>query len=98
MVDDRRRANRHQLVFNALGHHVDRDHVIGDMSNLPTDGLIFVTEEVLPVRHAYCARIPLPVVLDCLGELTTKAGVVWIEPATHPAYDLQIDEEPVLQA
>ncbi len=85
-MNDRRRANRHQLLFNARVYDVDRGHVIGHLSNLSEDGLMVVTEQPLPVGHAYRVRIPLPVAFDGLGELTTEVTVAWTEPATHPAY------------
>ncbi len=85
-MNDRRRANRHQLLFNARVYDADRGHVIGHLSNLSEDGLMVVTEQPLPVGRTYRVRIPLPVEFDGLGELATETTVAWTEPATHPAY------------
>jgi hypothetical protein len=85
-VNERRRANRHQLLFNARVHDADNDSVIGHLSNLSEDGLMVVTEKPLPMGRTYRVRIPLPVAFNGLAELTTETTVAWTEPATHPAY------------
>lgn len=85
-MNDRRRANRRQLLFNARVFDADRGDVIGHLSNLSEDGLMVVTEQPLRVGRAHRVRIPLPVAFDGVGELTTETTVAWTEPATHPAY------------
>ncbi|MFW5969369.1 MAG: PilZ domain-containing protein [Halofilum sp. (in: g-proteobacteria)] len=85
-MNDRRRTNRSQLLFNARVYDADRGSVIGHLSNLSEDGLMVVTEQPLPVGRDYRVRIPLPVEFDGVGELTTDTTVAWTEPATHPAY------------
>jgi hypothetical protein len=85
-VNDRRRANRHQLLFNARVYDADEGGVIGHLSNLSEDGLMVITERPLPVGRAHRVRIPLPVEFEGMGELRTETTVAWTEPATHPAY------------
>ncbi len=85
-MNERRRANRHQLLFNARVYDADRGQLIGHLSNLSADGLMVITEEPLTVGRAYRVRVPLPVAFDGLGELTTETTVAWTEPATHPTY------------
>ena len=85
-MNDRRRANRHQLLFNARVYDADQGDVIGHLSNLSEDGLMVVTEQPLPLGHTHRVRIPLPVEFEGLGELRTETTVAWPEPATHPAY------------
>lgn len=85
-MNERRRANRYQLLFNARVYDADRGHVIGHLSDLSAKGLMVITEKPLPVGHTCRVRIPLPVAFDGLGELTIETTVAWTEPATHPAY------------
>lgn len=85
-MNERRHANRHQLLFNARVYDADNGHVIGHLSNVSEDGLMVVTEQPLPVGYSHRVRIPLPVEFDGLGELTTETTVAWTERATHPAY------------
>lgn len=85
-VNDRRRANRHQLLFNARVYDADSGRLIGHLSNLSTDGVMVITERPLPMGRTHRMRIPLPVAFEGRNELEIEAAVAWTQPAMHPTY------------
>ena len=85
-MNERRRKNRHQLLFNAGVYDADSGRLIGHLSNLSTDGLMVITERPLPMGRTYRVRIPLPVAFEGRGEIEVEVEVAWTQPATHPTY------------
>ena len=97
-MNERRRQDRHQLLFHAPV--MDRDGgAIGHLIDVSPTGLMIATEQPLEAGQQLCLRIPLPIVCAGVRELTTPATAQWSEPTGHPAYhrnglgDVEFDDE-----
>ena len=97
-MDERRRHDRHQLLFHAPVVDSDRGP-IGQLIDVSPTGLMIATEQPLEAGQQFRLRIPLPVVCAGVRELSTPAIAQWSEPTGHPAYhrnglaNVQFDED-----
>jgi hypothetical protein len=98
-VNERRKEERHQLMFHTRVVDADSGATLGQLVDLSSKGLMVASETAFEEGRRYRLLIPLPVPFDGYSELRLWARVAWTAPAMHPSYhrngfkDLELPDE-----
>ncbi len=86
IVPERRKEERHQLMFHTRVVDADSGATLGQLIDLSPKGLMLASETALEEGQRHRLLIPLPVPFDGHSELRLWATVAWTASALHPSY------------